>query len=68
MLAMLDEYFSLNQLQPGMAYKLHSRNLAIGVYDGNEGFIGIREKFGPRYLFTEYHWDQGPPFGTAIPL
>lgn len=49
----------------GRVYKIGSRNLSYGVYDGNEGFIGIRKKFGRRYLFTEYHWDQGPPFGTV---
>jgi len=41
------------------------RNLSYGVYDGKEGFIGIREKFGHEFLFTEYHFDQGPPFGTV---
>jgi hypothetical protein len=35
-------------------YRLRSRNLAFGVYDGDRGFIGIREKFGDRYLATEY--------------
>ena len=50
---------------PGRVYQIQSRNLTFGVYDGNEGFIGIREKFGHRYLFTEYHWDQGPPYGTV---
>jgi hypothetical protein len=51
----------------GHVYKLRSRNLAYGIYDGNNGFIGIREKFGDLYLFTEYHWDQGPPYGTVRP-
>jgi hypothetical protein len=46
-------------------YKLGCRNLTYGVYDGNEGFIGIRQKFKHRFLFTEYHWDQGPPWGTV---
>jgi hypothetical protein len=50
---------------PGRVYQIQSRNLTFGVYDGNEGFIGIREKFGHRYLFTECHWDQGPPHGTV---
>jgi hypothetical protein len=27
-----------------------------------------REKWGEHYLFTEYDWAEGPPFGTAIPL
>jgi len=46
-------------------YKLSSRNLSLGVYDGKEGFIGIRQKFGNGFLFTEFHWDQGPPYGTV---
>lgn len=53
------------------AKPLYSRTAAAassGDYGGNEGFIGISDKFGRRYLFTEYHWDQGPPFGTALPL
>lgn len=46
-------------------YKVGSRNLTWGVYNGKEGFIGIREKFRSKYLFTEFHWDQGPPYGTV---
>jgi len=47
----------------------YSRNLAIGVFDGsNDGFTGTREKFGRRYLFTEYHSDQAPPYSTTYPL
>ena len=52
----------------GHAYRLASRNLAAGVFDGATGFIGIRSKFGSRYLFREYHIDTGAPFGTARPL
>lgn len=50
-------------------YRISSRNLSFGVFqkEGN-GFIGIRTKFGSRYLFTEYHWDNGPPHGTVTPL
>ena len=47
-------------------YRLRSRNLTLGVYRAEvKGFIGIREKFGPLYLDTEYLWEPGPPFGTA---
>jgi hypothetical protein len=49
-------------------YRLRSRNLSYGVFDGSTGFVGIREKFESRYLFTEYHQDTGPPFGTVRPL
>lgn len=50
-------------------YRVDSRNLLAAVYTGvNGGFIGIRTKFGDRYLFTEYHYDNGPPYGTVTPL
>lgn len=50
-------------------YRIHSRNLVIGVYRADvHGFVGIRTKFGSRYLFTEYHWDTGEPFGTVKPI
>ena len=52
-------------LVPRGIYRIHSRNLDIGVFNGVDGFIGIREKFGSTYLFTEYLWEQGPPFGTV---
>lgn len=36
-------------------YKIKSRNLNFGVWNSNQdGFVGIRTKFGARFLFTEY--------------
>jgi hypothetical protein len=52
-------------METGGIYRIKSRNLSVGVYDGKGGFIGIREKFGDTYLFTEYGWEQGPPYGTV---
>ena len=49
----------------GRLYKIDCRNFSFGVYDGKEGFIGIRTKWGSKYLATEFHWDQGPPYGTV---
>ena len=46
-------------------YKLCCRNLGYGVYNGDSGFVGLREKFDNVYLFTEYHWDIGAPYGTV---
>jgi hypothetical protein len=60
-------YISLDQCIKGNLYRIDSRNLILGIFDGKTGFIGIRAKFGNKYLFTEYHWDQGPPFGTVQP-
>lgn len=49
-------------------YRIHSRNLRFGVYDAHhKGFIGIRTKFKLRFAFMEYHWENGPPYGTVKP-
>ena len=50
-------------------YRLNSRNLTLGVFVAREhAFRGIRTKFGSRYIASEYHWDDGPPFGTVNPM
>ena len=59
----------MSDLEDGRVYRIHSRNLITGVWVADtQGFIGIREKFGAEYLFEEYHWETGPPFGTASPI
>lgn len=55
---------TIKDLVLGRVYKVYCRNLHLGVFDGKDGFIGIREKFGRRYLFTEHHWDC-EAFGTV---
>jgi len=63
------EFIPLEQCVKGTIYKIHSRNLRIGVFNGDTGFIGIREKFGHEYLFTEYHYDCGAGgYGTVRPI
>jgi hypothetical protein len=57
----------MNECKARFLYKIYSRNLEYGVYDGKGGFIGIRIKFGNRYLDTEYHYDTGAPYGTVRP-
>ena len=65
-----ESYLPISECKERHIYRLHSRNLAFGVFapERDNGFIGIRTKFGARYLATEYHWDNGPPYGTAKPL
>ena len=47
-------------------YRIHSRNLIVGVWnEETNGFIGIRNKFGNDYLFTEYEYDTNGKYGTA---
>lgn len=55
----------VDQLVKGRVYKIKSRNLKIGVWDGIKGFIGIRTKFREQYLFKELHWDVDKLCGTV---
>lgn len=61
-------YIPLSDCKDRYLYLINSRNLSYGVYnDQTKGFVGIRNKFGDNYLFTEYHYDNGLPFGTVFP-
>jgi hypothetical protein len=52
------------QLVRGRVYEINARNFYMGVWTGT-AFLGIREKFGSRFLDSEFHWDNGPPHGTV---
>ncbi len=56
----------------GRAYVIHARNGGVGVAvrdeDGRLGYRLRRVKFDRIYLFTEWDWDEGEPFGTASPM
>jgi hypothetical protein len=61
----------LDAIEVGRAYVIHARNGGVGVAISEPDGIGYvlhREKFGEHYLFTEWDWSTGEPFGTAIPL
>jgi len=57
-----------SECKHGYLYRIHSRNLAFGVFnEPTGGFIGLRTKFGSIYAFEEFHWDNGEPCGTVQP-
>ena len=60
------DFLKLSDCVRGKIYSLNSRNLYLGVFDGNDSFIGIRQKFDSRYLCSEQYY--GETFGTAKPL
>ena len=61
-------WLPIDDMVAGHVYRIESRNLTYGVWNPDlVGFTGIRTKFGHRFLFTEDHWDTGPPHGTAKP-
>ncbi len=63
----IKDYIRLSECKKRRVYRLISRNLLFGVFDGDSRFIGIRKKFDRIFLDTEDHWGIGPPFGTARP-
>ena len=55
----------MEDLIVGRIYKLESRNLSYGVWNGKGGFVGIRTKYQDHFLDTEYHWDMNSNWGTV---
>ena len=61
----------VEEIEVGCAYRIHARNGGIGVATGRNDDLGYRlhrVKFDRHFLFVEYDWSRGEPFGTAIPL
>jgi hypothetical protein len=52
-------------MEKGKLYKVDARNFTYAVYDGDGGFIGIRQKFGDAYLFTELDYEIDEKYGTV---
>ena len=69
---LLDARVPPHEVTVGRAYVIHARNGGVGVAvrdeDGRLGYRLRRVKFDRIYLFTEWDWDEGEPFGTAIPM
>lgn len=64
---MTDKYIPKDQLIIGTQYTCNARNFTVGTWNG-EAFDYMRTKFGDTFPDTEYHWDDGPPYGTVKPL
>lgn len=66
---MKNKFIPKSECKDRKLYRIKSRNLLFGVYRAaTGGFFGLREKFGDVYVFEEYHWDNGPPYGTVRPI
>jgi len=64
---MTKEYLKREELIIGGRYEVEGRNFNTATWTGEE-FIGMREKFGARYLDEELHWDDDSKYGTVKPL
>lgn len=62
-------YIKIEDMKHGYLYRIHARNARYGIWnEEHKSFIISRVKFVDNYLFEEYHWDTGAPYGTARPL
>ena len=62
-------YIKVPDCKDGYLYILSARNATVGIYnESDKSFTINRLKFNDRYLFDEYHWDTGAPYGTVAPL
>lgn len=64
------DYLAIGDLKDQYSYKIFARNAYVGVWlKSKNAFLISRYKVGPNpYLFFEYHWDIGEPFGTVKPI
>lgn len=62
-----DTWIPRKDMIVGATYICKARNFYVGEWTG-QGFKYIRYKFGHTFEDIEYHWDDGPPYGTVRPL
>lgn len=63
----MNNYISKKDLIIEKKYVCDARNFTVGIWNGNS-FDYMRFKFGDTFPDTEFHWDDGPPYGTVKPL
>jgi hypothetical protein len=62
-------WIPLENCKDRTAYYIHARNAKVGIFNSyDKGFIISRHKFKENFLFTEFHFDTGAPYGTVKPL
>ena len=59
----------LEKCKDGFLYFLFARRSNCGIFNlARKSFTIRRTKLGHDYLFDEFHYETGEPFGTAVPL
>ena len=62
------KHIPIDECVDGALYEVNGRNMNYGIYDAeNKSFHYMRYKLGTVFPFDEYHYDTGPPYGTAKP-
>ena len=61
-----DDYIPKDQLIVGALYRIQARSYSKAIWNGTD-FDGVRTKWGDKFWFGEYHYDDGAPYGTVKP-
>lgn len=64
----IEEYLKPEELTKHKIYEVCARNFSIGVWNGQDKILGIRQKFTFVYVDAETHWDLDDTFGTCKPI
>jgi hypothetical protein len=65
----LKNYIKIEDCKDGYLYLISARNSHIGIFNKDKNSFTIsRVKFSNNYLFDEFHWDTGEPYGTVKPI
>jgi len=63
------KYIAMDLCKDNFIYIIAARNSHLGIYNEKEkSFFISRFKFRDNFIFEEYHWDTGEPYGTVKPL
>lgn len=65
-----EDYLKIQDLKDKHVYTICARNANVGIWiELEKAFMISRyEVSATPYLFNEYHWDTGEPYGTVKPL
>jgi len=64
-------YMPIKDCRPGYLYHINARNASYGIYKDKESAFEIARTKWPDFdpfLFDEYHYDTGAPYGTVLPI
>lgn len=65
----IKNYISIERCKDSFLYIIQARNSNLGIFNKKDNSFTIsRLKFSSNFLFDEFHWDTGEPYGTVKPL
>jgi hypothetical protein len=65
----LKPYIKLKDCKDGYTYRVEAHNGQVGIFCKESSWFELSKiKFGKNYIFEEFHYDVGAPFGSVLPI